>query len=262
MDERPNTQPIDVSNYNRFGIAKPVGTLIGSGLFLLIFVPMLRPWQGPPEFSRSLIAFAVAGFGSALLYVAVSAAYSLLVLRRANPELQAAAFAAGVADDRAAVEAHAAAKDRALVDAHPYGRRALAPVAAPPSLTTLPDETFYWRCARAALIGDVEHSRIEPYGFDEGEVHRSVRREPVDRGDLYVSDKRLVFLGAKELKTYAFDDVARIVPQPDGVRIEVANRPVAEFLTGSEKDGVVVLRVSRGLLGDIDQHTYEGLIAK
>lgn len=261
MEQRPDADPIDVSNYNRFGIPKQVGTLIGLVLFVAIYIPVLRPWQGI-EFWRALIAFGVAGIGSAILYVIVSGAYSLLYLRATNPKLQAAAFAAGTAEDQALLAAQAAARDSAFVKSHAYGRSALAPIAPPPGLKTLADETFYWRSARAALIGDVSHTHIQESLGAGADVRESVRREPVDHGDLYVSDKRVVFLGKKELRTYALDDLARIVPQPSGVRLELENRPPAEFVTGSEKDAIVVLRVSQGLLGDLDQHTYEGLTAK
>jgi len=120
------------------------------------------------------------------------------------------------------------------------------------------DENFYWE--QPAALWEVEtHSEyVGGYGGMSVRVARGLYArtggmrghkeskeslDAIDTGTLYLSDKRLLFTGARGVIEIPYKKIGAIVPFKDGARIDRVNAKPMTFVTGDAQLPVILGRI-------------------
>jgi hypothetical protein len=141
--------------------------------------------------------------------------------------------------------------------------QALRPVAHP-SFITEPGETCYW--AQGATQWSIHNrtQRVGGYGGSSIRIARGVyvhggsfASTPIttqvaaqdDSGVVYVTDRRIVFIGQRATREIAISKIVGTEPFQDGLQVDVANKKALTLKTGDSRFAYVALRVIHGFVG-------------
>jgi hypothetical protein len=227
-----------------FGFPPGVTFLFLVAVVVAEVVIMRRAGTDELSFGALVLRLAELGVGAIVAYAIVGRIYRAR-LQRTDPALAAALDAR----DRAAREAaaaKAAADERAR---NAYARGALEPVSPGHGIVPLAGETFYWTCDDVKVIGDSSHPYFRETVFDRTERVDRHWDEELDRGMLAASDRRVLFVGDRGPRPFAFESIVLLTPRDDGFVLAVADTPPFTFVTGRKEDGVVVQRLMHGDIG-------------
>lgn len=120
------------------------------------------------------------------------------------------------------------------------------------------DEKFYW--AQPAKLWEIHHHVHYEGGSVGGSVRvvrgvylrsSSFRGQPVttdsmdpdDVGTVYLSNERIIFVGARGTKDFPYVHIGSVQPHADGMRVDVLNKLPVAFETGDGRLAVVFGRV-------------------
>jgi len=138
----------------------------------------------------------------------------------------------------------------------------LAPVAHPAFLTE-PGETCYWAQAASQWSIHTRMQRVGGYGGPSIRIARGMyvhagafASTPIttqvaaqdDSGVVYVTDRRIVFIGQRATREIAIKKIIGTEPFRDGMQIDVANKKALTLKTGDSRFAYVALRVIHNLV--------------
>ena len=127
-----------------------------------------------------------------------------------------------------------------------------------PNIVHHADEQFYWQ--QPAKLWEIHHHTHYEGGTVGGSV-RVVRgvylrggtyrgqpvttdsMDPDDVGTVYLSNERIIFVGARGTKDFPYVHIGSVQPHADGMRVDVLNKPPVAFETGDGRLAVVFGRV-------------------
>jgi hypothetical protein len=141
----------------------------------------------------------------------------------------------------------------------------------PANIVSKKGEVFYWSQPAKLVTTQIESEHVGGYAggsvriarglwFRSGGIRGHTEKHPVtgvtDTGTVYLSNQRMVFVGAQGEHEVTMSHIGAVHPFPDGMRIDIVNRLPVAVQTGDARLGIIFERIMRG---DIHARTTAGL---